>query len=289
VTAATLTKHHGLGNDFLVLILDAAARHRLAAPDLARAICDRRRGIGADGLLLAEQVDQDDTEADVGMTLFNADGSRAEMSGNGIRCLAQAWSAHVGLVEGVLRVRTDAGIRLVTVWPTDDSATIMASVAMGAVTALAAPENWAALACDALRPVAHLSLGNPHSVVAVDDVEQVDLAALGAEVPQVNLEIVHGGPQRDAITMRVHERGAGITEACGTGACAAAVAAARWGLVDRATTEITVHMVGGDAKVRLDDPVRGHVTLVGPATAVGTITVDLDELAASAAASFTGL
>ena len=285
MTLATLTKHHGLGNDFLVLVGDHPGSDGDGVAAFARAVCDRRRGIGADGLLLARPVDRDDADADVAMTLFNADGSRAEMSGNGIRCLAQAWAAHVGLVEGVLRVRTDAGIRPVTIWTTPDRATIMASVAMGAVTELAAPDNWAALGCDAMRPVAHLSLGNPHSVVAVDDVDQVDLAALGAEVPHVNLEIIHGGPQGDAITMRVHERGAGITEACGTGACAAAVAAARWGLVDRATTEITVHMAGGDAKVRLDDPKSGHVTLVGPATLVGTITVDLDEPVARASSA----
>ena len=91
----------------------------------------------------------------------------------------------------------------------------------------------------------------------------------------MNLEIVEPGPEPDAVTMRVHERGAGITEACGTGACAAAWAADRWGLAQPSGGEITVHMDGGDARVRLDEPAPGRVTLIGPATFVGSIEVEL--------------
>ena len=95
-------------------------------------------------------------------------------------------------------------------------------------------------------------------------------------VPEINLELVEPGPEPHAITMRVHERGAGITEACGTGACASAWAAMSWGLVDSPDfEEITVHMDGGDAKVRLHHPENGHVTLVGPAVFIGSITVRL--------------
>lgn len=263
-----LTKHHGLANDFLVL-----AEGDSAGPAEAIAWCDRRRGIGADGLLVHGPAVPG---TDATMILWNADGSRAEMSGNGIRCFAQAVAATRGLREGTLTVSTDAGVRSVALWPTDDPATIMASVSMGPVRPLDAPATWAALECDPLRPVAHLSLGNPHSVVAVDDVRAVDLAALGAEVPDVNLEIVAPGPERDAVTMRVHERGAGITQACGTGACATAVAASRWGLVPPDVREITVHMDGGDAKVRLDTP-AGEVTLVGPATHVATVLVPIEQ------------
>ena len=111
----------------------------------------------------------------------------------------------------------------------------------------------------------HLSVGNPHSVVGVEDVKLVDLLAIGLKVPQVNLEIVEAGPESNAITMRVHERGAGITQACGTGACASAWAANKWGLVPSSVTEILVHQPGGDATVRINCPQRGHVTLVGSA------------------------
>ena len=138
-----------------------------------------------------------------------------------------------------------------------------------------APAGWLDVAAHEHRPVAHLSLGNPHTVVAVEDVAAVDLRIVGQRVPDVNLEIVEPGPERWAITMRVHERGAGVTEACGTGACAAAWAAATWGLVEPASGEITVHMDGGDARVRLDDPAPGRVTLIGPATFVGTVEVEL--------------
>ncbi|HZY07640.1 MAG TPA: hypothetical protein VFE69_07845, partial [Ilumatobacteraceae bacterium] len=126
---------------------------------------------------------------------------------------------------------------------------------------------------DPMRPVQHLGVGNPHAVVLVEDVAVVDLLSLGEMVPHINLEVVEAGPEPTAIRMRVHERGAGITAACGTGACASAWAASSWGLVDDDVREITVHMDGGDAKVRLHDPIKGHCTLVGPAVFVGSITV----------------
>ena len=288
MTSITLTKHHGLGNDVLVWLADdagigAGARSVPAAalppsswPALARRLCDRRRGIGADGLLIGSAVYPSSNACpDIAMTLHNADGSPAEMSGNGIRCFAQAVASARRQIGGSLRIVTTAGERVVAMTPTPDPATILASVSMGAVNDIAAPGQWAELGVDPLRPVLHLTLGNPHSVVAVDDVLAVDLEALGAIVPHINLEIVEAGPEPHAITMRVHERGAGVTEACGTGACAAAHAAVRWGLVQGQPREITVHMDGGDAKVRLDDPV-GEVTLIGPATYVATIVVDVE-------------
>ena len=265
MTQLTLTKHHGLGNDFLVVFHPGVED----LPALARRLCDRRQGIGADGLLIGESA----TGYAAQMVLFNADGSRAEMSGNGVRCFAQALAMRRGDLAG-RRILTDAGERVITLMTTDDPSLIEAAVDMGEVTALPEPSNWAALACASMRPVTHLSVGNPHSVVAVDDVSDVDLLTLGQLVPHVNLEIIEPGPNRDAITMRVHERGAGITQACGTGACAAAWAAASWGLVANDLEEIVVHMPGGSAKVRLHQPSTGRVTLVGPARFVGTITVD---------------
>lgn len=271
----TVTKHHGLGNDFLVLVIDEAAGDPvlddLAA--LARRLCDRRRGIGADGLLIASDVEGYDAR----MVLHNADGSRAEMSGNGIRCFAQAVADRAGTLAPQ-RILTDAGARRVELQPTDDPATVLATVEMGRVEELAEPEAWATLGAHPDRPVAHLGLGNPHSVVGVDDVGAVDLAALGAKVPQVNLEIVEPGPEPHAVTMRVHERGVGITEACGTGACAVAWAAVRWGLVAASCAEILVHMDGGSATVAVDRPTAGAVTLTGPATYVGRITVPVETL-----------
>ena len=263
MTALTLTKHHGLGNDFLVCLRPPAGD----LADVARRACDRRRGIGADGLLVATSEDGFDAR----MTLYNADGSRAEMSGNGIRCFAQALAMERRTLD-TLRVLTDAGERTIEMWATDEPFVLHASVSMGLALAMCAPANWAALGVDPLRPVLHLSLGNPHSVVAVDDVSEVELQALGELVPDVNLEIVAAGPTDDAIRMRVHERGAGITQACGTGATAAAFAAARWGLVHPRHREITVHMDGGDAKVVLGDD---DLVLIGPTAYIASVNIDV--------------
>jgi diaminopimelate epimerase len=277
----SLTKHHGLGNDFLVVESGWASERssqQMSAPetsqwgdsewaDFARRVCDRRTGVGADGLLIMTRNGDDR----LGMILYNADGSRAEMSGNGIRCLVQA-AHHDGPDGAEYIVDTDAGERRVSVVRRSDDNTHLLSVDMGFVADLPEPDNWAALQCHPDRPVRHSSLGNPHSVVGVDDVSAVDLQALGDLVPHVNLEIIEPGPEPHAITMRVHERGAGITMACGTGACAAAEAAVAWGLVPASTPEVLVHMDGGDALVRVDLS-RRHITLIAEATFVASVTV----------------
>ena len=261
-----LSKHHGLGNDFLVCDV-AGADPGAEWSEVARRLCHRRTGVGADGLLLLGI----EGPHRLTMRLFNADGSEAEMSGNGIRCLVQAaHRALSGSVGATYEVDTAAGRRTAEVLGEIDATTLEIRVDMGPVTEIPEPAGWASLECDPLRPVRHLSLGNPHSVVGVEDVGVVDLARLGALVPDINLEIVEPGPGTDAVTMRVHERGVGITSACGTGACAAAAAALAWGIVPASVPEVTVHMDGGDARVRLAD---GRASLTGPATWVGTVTV----------------
>jgi diaminopimelate epimerase len=262
----TLTKHHGLGNDFLVVFHPGVDD----LGELARRLCDRRRGIGADGLMIGESAEGYAAR----MVLYNGDGSRAEMSGNGIRCFAQALAARRGDLDPQL-ILTDAGERLVTIEGSDGDDTILASVDMGCVEPIAEPDGWDTLGCHPDRPVVHLSLGNPHSVVGVDDVDVVDLLSLGQKVAHVNLEIVEPGEHQDEIRMRVHERGAGITEACGTGACASAFAAAGWGLATPRDGKLVVQMDGGRATVALDTPAPGHATLIGPATLIATVTVTL--------------
>jgi len=264
VNALTLTKHHGLGNDFLVVFHPGVED----LPGLARRVCHRRRGIGADGLLVGESA----PDVAARMVLFNADGSRAEMSGNGIRCFAQALAARRGDLT-TQRILTDAGVRVVELADTEHPQTLLASVDMGQLDVIAPPSAWDDLGVHPDRPVVHVSVGNPHSVVGVDDVEAVDLLDLGRRMPDVNLEVIEPGPGPSAVTMRVHERGAGITEACGTGAVAAAWAAARWGLADPRDGKLVVHMDGGSAIVALDRPEPGRATLTGPATYVATIEI----------------
>ena len=265
----SVTKHNGLGNDFLVLdrrqanALSDAQSAEIEWPNIARNWCNRKTGVGADGLLLLGRVDTNTLT----MRLYNSDGSLAEMSGNGIRCLAQAaFMADELTTEVVYIVATDAGDRRVVVTPqANDRLTVDASVDMGPIGTLVEPTGWASLECDPMRPVMHISVGNPHSVVGVEDVAIVPLKELGEKVPQINLEIIEPGPEVNAITMRVHERGAGITQACGTGACASAWAAVQWGLVPASASEVIVHMDGGDVKVRVNEPRSGSVTLIGPA------------------------
>lgn len=274
-----VSKFDAWGNDFLVLDvaqLRSAGVDEAAVvwPEVSRAWCNRASGVGADGLLLLERID----DVNARMRLYNSDGSTAEMSGNGARCFAHAlFRSDAARGERVYRLHTDAGVREVTVGE-QDSNSVVATVDMGEVSTIEAPANWAAVGAHPDRPVVHVSVGNPHTVVGVDDVDSVDIGQLGRQVPQVNLEIIAPGPGRNAITMRVHERGAGITQACGTGACASAWAALRWGLVSSTTerVEVTVHMLGGDAVVTLNAPEAGRVALTGPAQYVDSYDASLE-------------
>ena len=274
-----VSKFDAWGNDFLVLDvaqLRSAGVDEVAVawPEVSRAWCNRASGVGADGLLLLERID----DVNARMRLYNSDGSTAEMSGNGARCFAHAlFRSDAARGERVYRLHTDAGVREVTVGE-QDSTSVVATVDMGDVSTIDAPANWAAIGTHPDRPVVHVSVGNPHTVVGVDDVDSVDIGQLGRQVPQVNLEIIAPGPGRNAITMRVHERGAGITQACGTGACASAWAALRWGLVSSTTerVEVTVHMLGGDAVVTLNAPEAGRVALTGPAQYVDSYDASLE-------------
>ncbi len=287
-----LTKHHGLGNDFLVALDDHQRDGLVVDGALALALCDRRRGLGADGLIhgatpTAAQAAQG---IDVVMHLFNADGSRAEMSGNGIRCLGQAVAMARELEQGTVTALTDAGVRALTIGPAPTASgngrlpaagpavpggmTVQVQVGMG----VPGPGPHVPDPVAEFLPArfATVDMGNPHLVIAVpsaDELEAIDLTTDGAwlerQFPQgVNVEYITARPDRSGLTLRVWERGAGITEACGTGACAATLEAHRWGLVDR---RVQVAMPGGDAEVVLEDD--GSITLIGPATFVAHIEI----------------
>ena len=242
----TLTKHHGLGNDFLVLLdTDDAYADDHAA--MAVALCDRRTGIGADGLIRLGP--------DLRMHLHNADGSRAETSGNGIRCLAQA-ILDLGVSGGPdLEIVTDAGVRHVTPRYDQRDGTQSFTVDMGI-----------AKVTDLEDRRAEVDTGNPHLVLLVADPAVEQLEELGAENPDVNVEVVRVDDVGN-LTMRVHERGAGITQACGTGSCAIAAATRAWG---RTGDRVVVHNPGGDLEVEL----QGDTALLtGPATFIARVEV----------------
>jgi len=262
-TTVSLTKHHALGNDFLVLLdPDGAVPF---GRELARALCDRHRGIGADGIIHARSGP---APADVTMTLRNADGGEAEMSGNGIRCLAQA-VVDDGMVQGgEFTVATSGGVRRLTVGDETAPGVRRVSVDMGPAT-LGPDQPQECLG----RRVRTVEVGNPHLVLLGPDPREIDVAELGPKLEAmtpggVNVEFVMLGPAPDELTMRVWERGVGETLACGTGACAAAAAAHGWGLVG---PTVIVHQPGGAADIELRSDT---IVLSGPAQRIARIEVD---------------
>ncbi|HKA84362.1 MAG TPA: diaminopimelate epimerase [Acidimicrobiales bacterium] len=265
-----LTKHHGFGNDFLVL-LDGDASHPLAG-DVARALCDRRTGVGADGLIRATRLDPaaDDTAggAVAAMELRNADGSPAETSGNGIRCLAQALIL-AGWADGpTIPIRTDAGRRIVTLHDRSDALTYTLSVEMGVAHIAGEAPEWTG---GPIRRSLRVDVGNPHLVLDVggrdDEIDLVELGdSVNAKVPGgANVHLL-SGETNDRVAIRTYERGVGPTLACGSGACAAAVAGRAWGIVG---DKVAVDQAGGTAHVTMGGD--GDVVLRGLATWVATV------------------
>jgi diaminopimelate epimerase len=273
-----LTKHHGQGNDFLVL-LDPDDRHPLDAAG-ARFLCDRHRGVGADGVIRAALARPGRDGAALTMELRNADGGIAEMSGNGVRCLAQA-AVDAGLVPGpTFVVRTLAGPRTVRVAPAEEAGIAYVSVEMGAAE-LGAEEDGRTLeeALEKTLPeggwrARTVSVGNPHLVLLGPDLDGIDVAGTGSAAQDayaggVNVELVTCGPVADELVLRVWERGVGETLACGTGSVAAAVAARAWGVVgDR----VLVHNPGGTLEVSLNGT---GVELAGPVRRICAVEVDI--------------
>ena len=257
-----LTKHHGAGNDFLVVV-DIEDRHRVA-PELVRALCDRRFGIGADGVI---RILAGREGSDLSMDLRNADGSEAQMSGNGIRCLAQA-AVDAGLVTPPdFSVWTLGGVRTVEYRTGDAVGAAAASVDMG--KAELGPDQAQQFADRRARTV---DMGNPHLVLFGPDPAGVDVAEIGSRLQGVhpggiNVEFISVGPTPDDLDLRVWERGVGETQACGTGSCAAAAAARSWGMV---SDRVRVHNPGGTLEVTLNpDGIR----LAGPVRKVADIEV----------------
>ena len=264
-----LSKHHGLANDFLVALDEVNDRALTVDGDLARRLCNRRTGIGADGLIHGARPIDDADHLDVVMHLYNSDGSRAEMSGNGIRCLVQAVAHARHREAGTFRVATDGGVRILELEPIS-AGIVEVSVDMG--PARPGPDVPSPVESELGARHATVDMGNPHLVIESDAPELVDLATRGGWLEQqfeggINVEfIAKDDGHADGIVLRVWERGAGVTQACGSGACAAAHVAHAWGLVGETAT---VEMPGGSARVQLGE----HVVLIGPSEFIATIEV----------------
>jgi diaminopimelate epimerase len=250
-------KMHGLGNDFVVL----DARRDALLPitnDLARALADRRTGIGCDQLILLEPSQN----ADFRMRIFNHDGSEVESCGNATRAVAllHGEPASIETAGGVLEVRpAEGGIAVDMGMPRFGWQEIPLAYAMDTSSL---PLAWEELD----NPLA-VNVGNPHVVFFVDDADAIELDRLGPQIEhdpvfpdRVNVNVAQV-IDRKRILLRVWERGAGLTRACGTGACATAVAAMQRGLVDR---EVAVTLPGGTLTIAWDED--GRIIMTGPAT-----------------------
>jgi diaminopimelate epimerase len=250
-------KMHGLGNDFVVLDARVDAVPMMTNA-LAAALADRKTGIGCDQLILLEPSEV----ADLRMRIFNADGGEVEACGNATRAVGLHFgaSAKIETVAGILATDpVEGGIAVDMGIPRFDWDQIPLAYAMDT---LDMPVGWESLE----NPVG-VNVGNPHAVFFVADNAAIDLARLGPLIehdplfPQrvnVNVATVTA---RDAIRLRVWERGVGETRACGTGACATAIAAMRRGLTDRC---VTVTLTGGPLQIEWNE--AGRIVMTGPAT-----------------------
>ncbi len=261
-------KMHGCQNDYVVIADEDIGDRDLA--QLAVDMCARRTGIGADGLLMLSQS----TRADLRMRMFNPDGSEAEMCGNGLRCAARfAWEFDLvsEFYDGPLRIETGAGLHTATRL---DETQVTVSMGVPVLTRKDIPmEGGASSAVDvelrledrALRITA-VSMGNPHTVAFVKNVTEFPLADVGPRIEhhawfpnRTNVEVAEVLSPKH-IMQRTWERGAGETHACGTGACAVAVAGV---LTDRTDHDVTIDLPGGTLHVSWKG--EGHeVFLTGP-------------------------
>ena len=264
------TKMHGLGNDFVVI--DGISQKIRLSADKVRALADRNFGIGCDQVLLVEVPNSPDV--DFCYRIFNADGSEVENCGNGARCFARFVRDRRLTGKNVIRVQTASGVMVLTVDEHDN-----VSVDMGVPVLTPAEIPFSAENRAVVYPltvgnhdisVSAVSMGNPHAVYVVDDVNSAPVASLGPLIEshprfprRVNagfMQVLNAG----AIKLRVYERGAGETLACGTGACAAVVAGRLRGILGE---QVEVELPGG--KLHIQWAGEGQpVIMTGPATSV---------------------
>jgi len=269
------TKMHGLGNDFVMVDCVREPLEEGTLPEFARRVCDRHFGVGADGVILALPSDK----ADFRMRLINADGSEAEHCGNGIRCVAKLIYDHGHTQAERVRIETIGRINVLDLNVSEGIVrTVRVDLGKPAFRRSRVPMTGDPNAEAISVPITvdgqvleftGVSMGNPHAVTFVDDVDAFPVTTLGPLVEhhaafpsRTNTEFIEV-LGRGELKMRVWERGAGETLACGTGACASLVAAVRTGRADR---QAIVHLPGGDLHIEWAD--NDHIFMTGPAVTV---------------------
>lgn len=277
------TKMQGLGNDYVYV--NCFEEKIENPPAVARYVSDRHFGIGSDGLIMINPSEVADFE----MEMYNADGSRGEMCGNGIRCVAK-YVYDYGLTDKTqISVETLGGIKYLDL-TVKDGKVVLVKVDMGKpelksdlIPIISENEKVIDEPIEVDGQVYHMtgvSMGNPHTVIYVDDVKNLDLEKIGPKFEnherfpkRINTEFVHC-IDRNTVEMRVWERGSGETLACGTGACAVAVASILNNLTD---TRVTVKLLGGDLQIEWDRE-KNHVFMTGPAKVVFYGVIDITEI-----------
>ncbi|WP_188149441.1 diaminopimelate epimerase [Teredinibacter waterburyi] len=264
------TKMHGLGNDFVMV--DAISQRVAITPERARQLADRHFGVGCDQVLVVEAPQNPD--ADFSYRIFNHDGSEVENCGNGARCFAIFVRQRHLTTKTIINAETRGGMLQLHVHP-DDSVTVdmgaprLTPAEIPFVAPSEAPSYRLQLNQQELE-IGAVSMGNPHAVTLVDNLDAYPVAEVGAEVEchsrfpnRVNagfMQIIN----RNQIHLRVFERGVGETIACGTGACAAMVSGVQRGLLDN---QVSVNLPGGQLQIEWDGPGK-PVKMTGPATTV---------------------
>ncbi|MCK5395184.1 MAG: diaminopimelate epimerase [Gammaproteobacteria bacterium] len=263
------TKMHGLGNDFVVI--NAISQTINLSSEQIKAIADRHFGVGCDQLLLVEKSEHDDAE--FRYRIFNADGGEVEQCGNGARCFAMFVREQGLTTNSVISVETARG--LIELIVNGDQVTVNMGIPdFNPVSLPFLEENQAEtydlMVNDVVYAIGAVSVGNPHAVMLVDDIDGIDIDTLGKAIeshPMFPNRVNAGFVQiinRSEIRLRVYERGVGETRACGTGACAA-VAVGR--LRNKLDEQVTVHLHGGDLNISWSG--EGYALLMtGPATTV---------------------
>ena len=277
------TKMHGLGNDYVYV--NCFEEKIDNPPAVARFVSDRHFGIGSDGLIMINPS----KAADFEMEMYNADGSRGEMCGNGIRCVAK-YVYDYGLTDKTqISVETLGGIKYLDL-TVEDGKVSQVKVDMGKpeleadlIPIISEREQVIDEPIEVDGKEYHMtgvSMGNPHAVIYVDDVKGLDLEKNGPKFEnherfpkRINTEFVHC-IDRQTVEMRVWERGSGETLACGTGACAVAVSSILNNLTD---TRVTVKLLGGDLQIEWDRE-KDRVFMTGPATVVFDGVIDITEI-----------
>ena len=265
------TKMQGIGNDFIV-INDINSEIKEDLSEMSQRLCDRHYWIGADGIILVQKS----SHSNFKMRIFNPDGSEPEMCGNGIRCFAKYIYEKKLINSDIISIETKGGVKVVSLVLRGDEV-VAVEVDMGkpilkrSLIPVNGPEMDKVVDEELIvngekYKATYVSMGNPHAVIFCDEIESIDLFKVGPLIenhqnfPQkINVEFVKVNNKND-IALRVWERGAGETLACGTGACAAAVAGC---LSKRTERKIIVHLPGGNLQVEWQED-DDHVIMTGP-------------------------